>query len=40
MLREQRFGCPMPGMAGREQPGRVVQVLVGKRHELEPAHGT
>jgi hypothetical protein len=28
------------GMASREQPGRVLQVLVRKRHDLEPAHRT
>jgi len=37
---EQRFDDPVAGMAGREQPGRVLQVLVGKGHELKPAHGT
>jgi hypothetical protein len=37
---EQRLDGSMAGMACGQQPGRVLQVFVSKRHELEPAHAT
>ena len=39
-LREQRLGLAVTRVSGRQERSRVLEMRVGKGHELEPAHRT